>query len=189
MVVPVYAYGHPVLKKVCVDIDKDYPDLEKLVENMWDTMYFSKGVGLAGPQVGHAIRLFVVDTQQTLDEKEVDKGIKKVFINAEIIEDGGDLVAYEEGCLSIPNIHADVVRPEYIIMEYYDENFEKHTEKFDGINARVIQHEYDHTEGILFTELIKPIRRKMVKKKLENIRKGKIIAEYKLKFSTTAKIR
>jgi len=182
MLLPIYGYGMPVLKKVGVEIDKDYEGLEKLIADMWDTMYFAQGIGLAAPQIGRAIRLFLVDTAQIMDEGEEDKGIKKVFINAQILEESGEEWPYEEGCLSIPDVRGDVLRQPQIRIRYQDENFGTHEETFDGINARVIQHEYDHIEGILFTELLKPIKKKRIKRRLDNIRKGAIRVDYKMKF-------
>ena len=183
MVLPIYAYGQPVLKKVAKDIDKDYPELEKLLADMWETMYNAQGVGLAAPQIGKGIRLFLVDTVQTMEEGKEADGIKQVFINAEKIEETGKEWAYEEGCLSIPDIRGDVKRPPVLTIRYLDENFEEHTTTFDGINARVIQHEYDHIDGLLFTEKLKPIRKRLIKRKLENIKKGKIHSEYRMKFA------
>ena len=185
MILPIYAYGQPVLKRVAEDIDKDYPDLEKLIENMWETMYKAEGVGLAAPQIGLSIRLFLIDTVQVFedDEETEEEGIKKVFINAEKIEEAGKEWDYEEGCLSIPDIRGDVKRPPQLKIRYLDENFEEHIEVFDGINARVIQHEYDHIEGELFTEKLKPVKRRLIKRKLDKIRKGKITPEYKMKFA------
>ncbi len=182
MILPIYAYGQPVLKKVGQDIDKDYPELETLIANMWETMYNAHGVGLAAPQIGLPIRMFMIDTFQVLEEEEQDLGVKQVFINAQKIQEGGEPWDYEEGCLSIPNIRGDVQRPAQIKLQYLDENFEEHTKVFTGINARVIQHEYDHIDGILFTELLKPIKRRLVKRKLEKIKKGDTDAEYKMKF-------
>lgn len=182
MILPIYAYGQPILKKVCEPIDKDYPDLEALIKNMWATMYNAEGVGLAAPQIGLGIRIFLVDTVQSMEEGEENKGIKKVFINAQKIKEGGQPWEYEEGCLSIPNIKGEVSRPAVLRLRYMDENFEEHEEVFDGINARVIQHEYDHIEGILFTQLLKPIKKKLVKRKLDKIAKGKTNASYRLKF-------
>ncbi len=182
MILPIYAYGQPILKKVCEPIDKDYPDLEALITNMWATMYNAEGVGLAAPQIGLGIRIFLVDTVQSMEEGEEDKGIKKVFINAQKIKEGGQPWEYEEGCLSIPNIKGEVSRPAVLRLRYMDENFEEHEEVFDGINARVIQHEYDHIEGILFTQLLKPIKKKLVKRKLDKIAKGKTTALYRMKF-------
>ena len=182
MILPIYAYGFTVLKKVAEDIDKDYPELEKLISNMWDTMYNAQGIGLAAPQVGLSIRLFLVDTKQSMEEEEKDKGIKKVFINAEIIEEAGDDFSYEEGCLSIPGIKGDVFRPEQVKIKYLDEQFKEHIEVYEGINARVIQHEYDHIDGILFTELLGPLKRRRIKKKLDDIKVGKLRGEYKMKY-------
>lgn len=184
MILPVFAYGQPVLKKVAQNIDADYPDFDTLLENMWETMYHAQGVGLAAPQIGKSIRLFLVDTVQVMEEGEEDKGIKQAFINAEIIEESGEPWAYEEGCLSIPHIRGDVSRQPTVTIRYQDEQFVEHTKTFDGMNARVIQHEYDHIDGILFTELLKPLKRKMISRKLENIKKGKVKADYRMKFAT-----
>lgn len=184
MILPIYAYGQPVLKKVCEPIDKDYPDLDTLIQNMWKTMYNAEGVGLAAPQIGLPIRLFLIDTVQSMKEGEEAKGIKRVFINAQKIKEGGTPWDYEEGCLSIPNIRGDVSRPAVLRLKYLDENFEEHEEVFDGINARVIQHEYDHIEGVLFTQLLKPIKKKLIKRKLDKIARGKAEATYRLKFKS-----
>lgn len=178
MVLPIYIYGQPVLKRKAEKITADFKDLGTLIANMWETMYEAKGVGLAAPQIGQSIRLFLVDTKQIEDEEKSLKGIRQVFINAQKIEEDGDLWEYEEGCLSIPQIRADVERPEMIRLRYLDENFVSHETVFDGVNARVIQHEYDHIEGILFTERIKPIKRRLIRRKLENMRKGVIDADY-----------
>lgn len=183
MILPVYAYGQPVLNKVCVDIEKTYPELTQLLENMYETMYNASGVGLAAPQIGLPIRIFIADSIQMESDKTPEfKGIKKTFINAEILEETGDEWAYEEGCLSIPKINGEVIRPEKLKIKYLDEQFVEHIEEFDGLNARVIQHEYDHIEGILFTTLLKPIRRSMIKSKLEKIKKGKVNTDYRMKF-------
>lgn len=184
MILPIYAFGQPVLKKIAQNIDAEYPNLKALINNMWDTMYNAHGVGLAAPQIGLDIRLFMVDTVQVLDEEKPGEGIKMVFINARILEETGEEWSYEEGCLSIPFVRGDVSRLEQITIEYLDENFEKHTKTYDGLNARVIQHEYDHIEGILFTEKLKPLKKKLIQKKLDNIKKGNIQAEYKIKFVT-----
>ncbi|MFK7983578.1 MAG: peptide deformylase [Saprospiraceae bacterium] len=184
MVLPIYAYGQPVLKKVAKDIDKDYPELEKLLADMWETMYNAQGVGLAAPQIGRGIRLFLVDSKQTMEEGKEEDGIKQVFINAEKIEETGEEKKYEEGCLSIPDVRGDVKRPNTLTIRFLDENFEAHTVTYTGINARVVQHEYDHIEGLLFTEKLKPIKKRLIKRKLENIKKGKIRSEYKMKFFT-----
>jgi peptide deformylase len=180
MILPIYLYGHPVLKKRASAIDSAYPELKKLIDDMYETMYHAQGVGLAAPQVGLPIRIFVVDTQQTYTEEE-DKslGIKKVFINAEIIDEWGDTFPYEEGCLSIPMVRGEVEREESIKIRYWDENFNEYTEDYSGLEARVIQHEYDHIEGVLFTELLKPVRKRLVRKKLDKIRSGHLIPEYR----------
>ena len=186
MILPIYAYGQPVLKKVASEIAPDYPNLQELIENMWETMYNADGVGLAAPQIGLSIRLFIVDTAKPLEDsedKDAPKGIKKVFINAEMLEETGDEWAYEEGCLSIPDIRGDVDRQERIRIRYLDENFEEQEESFDGLNARVSQHEYDHIEGILFTELLKPVKKKLVQRKLIKIKKGAVKVSYPMRFA------
>ena len=183
MILPIYAYGQSVLKKEGAFIDPDYPDLEALIANMWETMYEAQGVGLAAPQIGKSIRLFVIDTIQVMEEGKESEGIKQVFINAEKLEEAGDPWSYEEGCLSIPEVRGDVDRPPQIKLRYQDEHFGAHERVFTGMNARVIQHEYDHIDGILFVEHLKPLKRRLVRRKLENIRKGKVSAEYKMKFA------
>lgn len=191
MILPIVAYGAPVLRKVAGDIPKDYPQLDKLIDDMWETMYYSNGVGLAAPQVNKDIRLFVIDTVQifeNLDDEDKDRfpdepGVKKVFINPRIKQLDGEEWPYNEGCLSIPKIREDVMRPETIVLEYVDENFEPHTDTFNGITARVIQHEYDHLEGKLFIDYLKPLRRKMLQGKLNDISKGKVKVDYKMLFS------
>jgi peptide deformylase len=183
MILPVYGIGHPVLRKKTKEIGPDYPGLAELIENMWDTMYNAKGVGLAAPQVGIPIRLFLVDTEQTYEEDEMDKGICQVFINAEILERDGKPWSYEEGCLSIPNVRAKVDRPETIKIRYQDEHFNEKTEEFEGVNARVIQHEYDHIEGVLFTDLISPLKKKLLKRRLAKIQKGALRPDYPMKFN------
>lgn len=188
MILPIVAYGHPILRKVAVNIDEKYPDLNQLIENMWETMYHSNGVGLAAPQINKSIRLFVVDTIQIVesfdeeDKKEYpnEKPIKSVFINAEIIEKTGDLWSYNEGCLSIPKVRENVKREQVIKIKYLDENFEEHIDEFDGITARVILHEYDHIEGKLFIDHIAPIKRQLLKKKLSDISAGKIKMDYRM---------
>lgn len=184
MILPIYAYGQPVLRKEAEDIEPDYPDLNELIENMWETMYHAEGIGLAAPQIGLSIRLFMVDTTVLKREgKEEEEGIKQVFINARVVEEKGKEWAYEEGCLSIPEVRGDVDRPETITLRYQDENFEEHVQTFTGMDARVIQHEYDHIDGVLFIEHLKPIKKRLVKRKLEHIRKGKIEVDYKMKFA------
>lgn len=186
MILPIYAYGQPVLKKVARPIGPDYEGLEQLLTDMWETMANANGVGLAAPQIGRSIRVFLVDSGPMFDEGEAHKGIKKTFINAEIIEETGPIGSVSEGCLSIPDISGDIERPETITIRYQDELFVAHEETHTGMNARVIQHEYDHIEGILFTELLKPLKKRMVKRKMEKIKKGEIKAGYRMKF---AKIR
>ena len=189
MVLPIIAYGDPILRKVGSTITKDYPDLDTLLANMQDTMKNARGVGLAAPQIGKAIRLFLVDTSAFAEDDELDeeereflKTFKKVFINAKITKEEGDKWAFSEGCLSIPNINEDVFREETVTIEYQDENFKKHTETVSGLAARVIQHEYDHIEGILFTDKLSSLKKRLLKKKLENISKGKVDVEYRMKF-------
>ena len=178
MKLPIIAYGDPVLKKVCVDIDETYPDLQQLINNMWDTMYNASGVGLAAPQIGLAIRLFIVDTKAD-EEEEV---FKKVFINAQILEETGEAWAFNEGCLSIPEVREDVMRKPNILIRYYDEHWKLHEEKITGFAARVIQHEYDHIEGKLFTDKLSLLRKQMLKGKLDNISKGNVHTDYKMRF-------
>lgn len=182
MILPVFAFGQPVLKKRATDIFKDYEGLESLISNMWETMYAAHGVGIAAPQIGVSVRLFIIDSIQIMEEEKKAEGIKKVFINAQIIEETGELWSYEEGCLSIPNIRGDVERQQKVRIQYLDENFEKHVEIYEGINARVIQHEYDHIEGVLFVEKLKPLKKKLIQRKLNDIKTGKATADYKIKF-------
>ena len=181
MIYPIVIYGSPVLRKVAQEIDKDYSELEKFISDMWETMYQSDGLGLAAPQVGKSIRLFVIDCAPMEEDEPKLKDLKKVFINAKITKREGDDLPFNEGCLSIPLIREDVVRPSKVRMEYYDENFNFHDEWFEGIAARVIQHEYDHTEGILFTDKVAPIKRRLLKGKLQAITKGKFKVDYKVK--------
>lgn len=186
MVLPVVAYGHPVLRKQCAAISKDYPHLDELIKNMWETMYFTNGIGLAAPQVNAPIRLFIVDTEQLkknedeIEEEFNGEGIKAVFINAEIIEQSGKEWKFNEGCLSIPKIREDIMRNEKIKIRYYNEKFEIQERDFDGISARVILHEYDHIEGKLFIDYISPLKRKMLKGKLNDISKGKAKVDYRM---------
>lgn len=187
MILPIVAYGHPNLRKVSVPITPEYPELQKLIEDMWETMYHSVGVGLAAPQVNKQIRLFVIDANPYAEDYPEAVGFKKVFINARILEQRGEEWAYNEGCLSIPDIHEDVVRPAEVRISYQDENFETHDEWFSGIVARVIQHEYDHLEGILFVDKIHSLRRIMLKRKLLEITKGEIDARYKMIFPSGKK--
>lgn len=181
MILPIVAYGDSVLTSKAKPIGPDYPELKTLIANMYETMYNANGVGLAAPQVGLSIRLFVIDAEQYDEEKY--KGQKKVFINAEILERSGEPWAFNEGCLSIPEVRGDVMRPAKITIRYQDENFKEHIEDFDDIPARVIQHEYDHIEGILFTDLLNPLKRRLVQKKLEQIKKGIVNADYRMRFA------
>jgi len=187
MTLPIVAYGAAVLRKVGEPINADYPNLTKLIEDMWETMYDSNGVGLAAPQINRAIRLFVMDSQQIFENAEPEDaaypdapGIKRVFINAEILELSGNEWVYNEGCLSIPKIREDVLRHEKVTLKYMDENFVEHTDTFEGMTARVILHEYDHIEGKLFIDYIKPLRKKMLQGKLNDIHKGKVKVDYKM---------
>jgi peptide deformylase len=192
MILPIVAYGNPVLRKVAQDIDAQYPNLDKLLEDMWETMYASNGVGLAAPQINKDIRVFVMDSAQIFvnmdeeDRKEEtysdDPGIKQAFINPHIVEEHGEDWAYNEGCLSIPKIREDIYRAEEITIEYQDEHFKKHTKTFNGITARIILHEYDHLEGKLFIDHISPLKRKLLKRKLDDISKGNISVDYKMLF-------
>ncbi|MEA5128117.1 MAG: peptide deformylase [Proteiniphilum sp.] len=183
MILPIYIYGHPVLRKEAKDIEpQNYPNLKELIENMFETMYAADGIGLAGPQVGLEDRIFVVDLSPLADEEHPEfKDFKKAFINAHIIEREGELDAVEEGCLSIPGIHEKVPREEEIRIRYLDENLQPHDETFSGFRARVIQHEYDHVDGILFVDKISPLRKRMVKSKLANMEKGKVSCDYKIR--------
>jgi len=182
MILPIYAYGHPILKRVAKDVLKEQEDLNDLITNMWETMYNAEGVGLAAPQIGRSLRIFLVDTQQTYKEDEKDKGIKTVFINAQKIVEEGEYWPYEEGCLSIPHIRGEVERQKTLKIKYLDQNFKEQIKLFEGINARVVQHEYDHLEGVLFLEKLKPLKKRMIKRKLDIIRKGKVETDYLMKF-------
>jgi peptide deformylase len=194
MILPIVGYGSPVLRKVAKEIDKNYSELSKLIENMFDTMNHAYGVGLAAPQIGLDIRLFIVDTTPFIDNKDLSDderkeldGFKKIFINPKItIEEGEDWV-FNEGCLSIPNVREDVLRPEIVHITYQDENFNLKNEIYNGLIARVIQHEYDHLEGILFTDKISTFKKAFLKKKLQNIMEGKVNADYKMKFASIKK--
>ncbi|MDD2195953.1 MAG: peptide deformylase [Bacteroidales bacterium] len=181
MIKPVYVYGSSVLRRVAEDITPDYPNLNQLYEDMFETMYQSDGIGLAAPQIGLSIRVFVIDASPLADEHPDMKDFKKIFINAKITERIGNPILFNEGCLSIPNIREDVERPETVTIEYLDENFAPHIEKFEGLAARIIQHEYDHLDGILFTDRVSPIRRQLLKSKLNAIAKGKFSASYRVK--------
>jgi len=196
MILPIVAYGDVVLRKKGSNISAEYPNLNVLIKNMYETMYSAHGVGLAAPQIGLTIRLFIVDTEpfstdEDLDDQEREylSNFKQTFINPTILNEEGDEWAFNEGCLSIPDIREDVFRQPKIKLEYFDENFEKHIEEFDGLVARVIQHEYDHIEGILFTDRLSPLKKRIIKGKLMNISKSKIEVDYRMKFPNLSKKR
>ena len=196
MILPILAYGDPILRKMGKEITKEFPKLDLLLENMFETMYGAKGIGLAAPQIGIPIRLFIVDATPFEEDEELSEEernflstFKEVFINAKIIDETGDEWAFNEGCLSIPNIQEDVFRNGDIKLEYYDENFKKHTKNFSGIAARIIQHEYDHIEGVLFTDKLTPLKKRLLKSKLSNISKGKVDINYKMRFPNLNKKR
>ena len=180
MIFPVVAFGHPNLRKVSEDIDKDYPGLDQFIADMFETMYVSNGVGLAAPQVNRNIRLFIIDATPYAEDFPGETDLKKVFINAHIIEESGEEWSFNEGCLSIPEIREDVIRKPELRIQYYDENFNFHDDRIKGVLARVIQHEYDHLDGILFVDLINPLRKMMLKRKLNDISKGLIKTDYKM---------
>ncbi|GAB4257198.1 MAG: peptide deformylase [Vicingaceae bacterium] len=182
MILPIVAYGDPVLKKEAEEIDKDYPDLNLLIEDMYETMYNAEGVGLAAPQIGKSIRLFIVDASPFEEDEPELKDFKKTFINPIILSEEGEEWSFNEGCLSIPGIREDVNRKPKITIEYFDENWNLKEETYDGLAARIIQHEYDHIEGILFTDKINPLRKRLIKSKLNNIAKGNIKVKYRMKF-------
>jgi len=191
MILPIVAYGHPVLRKMCDDIKPDYPELKKLIADMWETMYHSNGVGIAAPQINRPIRLFVIDTEQIVesfdeeDKREYpnEKPVKRVFINAHKVDEHGEPWAYNEGCLSIPKVREDIKRNAKVKLRYMDEDFNEHEEEFDGITARVIQHEYDHIDGKLFIDHLPPLKKRLIKKKLDDISSGKIRTDYKMIFT------
>jgi peptide deformylase len=179
MIYPIVVYGHPILRKVAEEIDEDYPGLEQLISDLFETMYYSEGLGLAAPQIGKSIRIFVIDGKPAAEDEPALADFKKVFINAHITERTGDLLPMNEGCLSIPNLREEVARESHIRINYYDENWEYYDEVYDGYRARIIQHEYDHLDGILFTDKLNPLRRRLIKSKLTAISKGMFEAEYK----------
>ncbi len=181
MILPIYLYGQPVLRRETEEIDKDYPELKQLVADMFETLTQADGCGLAAPQIGRSIRLFIVDGSELGEDYPDCANFKKTFINPEIIEESEDTAVYSEGCLSLPGISENVVRPKTIVIHYYDEDFNEHEEEYTGFQARIIEHEYDHLEGNVFTDRISPIRRQFVKTKLTNIAKGKTTAKYRTK--------
>lgn len=190
MILPIVAYGSPILRKIATEIDQDYPGLEKLIADMWETMYGSNGVGLAAPQINKDVRIFVMDSEQIFENDEdgdtdeyPDKpGCKGVFINAHVEELAGEPWSYNEGCLSIPKVREDIMRAESVTLNYLDENFVEHTKTFNGISARIILHEYDHLEGKLFIDYLKPLKRTLLKRKLDDITKGKVRVDYRMVF-------
>lgn len=189
MILPIVAYGDPVLKRKAKDIPKDFPNLNELIDNMYETMYNAYGVGLAAPQIGKSIRLFLVDTSPFAEDETISaaeqeqlKSFKQTFINAEILEEEGDEWVFNEGCLSIPNIREDVFRQPKITIRYQDETFKEHTNTYDGLIARVIQHEYDHIEGVLFTDKLSSFKKRLIKSKLANISKGNVEVDYRMRF-------
>jgi peptide deformylase len=196
MILPIVAYGDPVLKKEAEEIDQDYPNLDQLIEDMFETMYEASGVGLAAPQIGKSIRLFVVDgspfAERDEDEEEDPRaagidGFKKVFINPIIEEESGKEWGFAEGCLSIPKIREEVFRKEKIRISYYDENWQLHEDEYDGYKARIIQHEYDHIEGVLFTDHLSVLKKRLLTKRLANISQGIVHVDYKMKFPNIKK--
>lgn len=199
MILPVVAYGDPVLKKEAEEIDENYEGLPKLIEDMWETMYNAHGVGLAAPQIGKSIRMFVIDASPFAEDENGEPdtdpkakglaGFKKVFINPIIEEESGEEWAFAEGCLSIPKVREDVYRKEKILITYFDENWKFHEEEYEGYAARIIQHEYDHIEGVLFTDYLTPLKKRMITKKLSNISKGDVEVDYRMKFPLKKKIR
>lgn len=196
MILPIIAYGDAVLKKVAKPITEEYPNLSTLLENMYETMYNAYGVGLAAPQIGLPIRLFIIDTEPFAEDDSLSKeeqnqlkNFKQTFINAKILTEEGDEWAFNEGCLSIPDVREDVFRQPKITIEYWDENFKKHTASFEGLIARVIQHEYDHIEGVLFTDKLSGLKKRLIKSKLNNISKGTINVDYKMRFPLQKKKR
>ncbi len=196
MIYPIIAYGDPVLRKKTKVLTKEYPKLDHILDNMFETMYEAHGIGLAAPQVGLALRLFIVDASPFEDDEDLSEEeqefcatFKRVFINAKVIEETGDEWAFNEGCLSIPDVREDVFRQDTITLEYWDENFKKYTETFTGMVARIVQHEYDHIEGVLFTDKLSALKKRLIKSKLVNISKGKIKVDYRMRFPNAKKKR
>lgn len=189
MILPVVAYGHPVLKKIAREIDPGFPDLQEFINNMFETMYQSDGVGLAAPQVNQSIRLFVIDTSPFADKYPEGKDFKRVFINAKIYREEGEEWTFNEGCLSFPGLREDIIRKPVIYMRYVDEHFQPHDERFEGVVARVIQHEYDHTEGIVFVDRVSSLKKMILKGKLTDISRGNVDVAYKMMFPLQKKAR
>jgi peptide deformylase len=189
MILPITAYGHPVLKKVAEEIETDYDGLEAFIADMFETMYAAGGIGLAAPQVNRSIRIFIVDATSLADEHPELASFKRIFINPFMLEETGNIATIEEGCLSIPKIRENVDRKEEILLEYYDENWDFHEETFTGMAARIIQHEYDHLEGKLFVERIGALRKTLLNRKLQDITKGNITTDYRMLFPVRKKAR
>ena len=187
MILPIVAYGHPILKKVAADITPDYPELKEFIESMWETMYACEGMGLAAPQVNRSIRIFVIDLTPHAEDLPAGALLKRIFINPHILSEEGEEWAFNEGCLSIPEIHEEVMRKPSIRIKYVDEQFVEHDERYDGVMARVIEHEYDHVEGILFVDRLSPLRKIMLKRKLSDLVQGKFKPKYKMIFAPLAK--
>ena len=181
MTLPIYVYGSPVLRKVARPVEQDEEGLDEFMDNLWDTMYQSDGIGLASPQVGKSLRIFVIDGTPLEEDDPSLKDFKVTFINPKILERHGDDKTFEEGCLSIPNLREEIVRPEKVRIRYFDRDFNQHEEEYEGIAARIIQHEYDHLEGILFTDKMAPLKKRMLRNKLNAIAKGKFEVSYKVK--------
>lgn len=181
MIYPIYVYGQPVLRKVAKDVDKDYPNFQQFIADMFETMEKSDGVGLAAPQIGESVRVFVIDGSAFAEDDETMKDFRKAFVNAKIIEKTGEDKIFNEGCLSLPSIREDVNRPSTVRIQYYDENFNFFDETYEGLKARIIQHEYDHIEGKLFIDLLSPLRKRILKRKLNQIAKGEVETSYKIK--------
>lgn len=187
MVLPITAYGHPTLRKIAKEIDKNYPGLDELIENMYETMYVTRGVGLAAPQVNVSIRLLVLDATPFSDEIPEAEGFKRVMINPRIVEEKGEEWSFNEGCLSIPEVREDVVRQPNIRIQYYDDRWEFHDEQYNNVMGRIIQHEYDHLEGIMFVDRVSSIRKMLLKRRLLDISKGNIDIDYKMIFPNKKK--
>lgn len=179
MIYPIVAYGNPILKREATDINEG-EDVHGLISDMFETMDRASGVGLAAPQINKGIRIFVMDSHLMLEEEDEEVGVKKAFINPIILDEYGDKYVFEEGCLSIPEVRAEITRPQKLTIEYFDENWNLKEEEFSGMAARVIQHEYDHLEGILFIDYLKGLKKRMVKGKLLDISKGKIPTDYRM---------
>ncbi|MEI6436684.1 MAG: peptide deformylase [Bacteroidota bacterium] len=187
MILPVVAYGHPVLKKIAQDITPDYPNLKQVITDLWDTMYQSDGVGLAGPQVNRSIRLFVIDASAFKEKYPETETFRKTFINATIYQEEGDEFSFNEGCLSFPGLREDIIRKPVIYVRYMDEDFVEHDERYNGVVARIIQHEYDHIEGVVFVDRVSSLKKMLLKGRLADISKGNVDVDYKMIFPLVKK--